>query len=64
MPPITFRNSEVGEKTALKLLEQFGTVENLIANTDQLKGKLKDNVEAFKDQALLSKRLATIKIRR
>lgn len=52
---------KVGEKTALKLLEQFGTVENLIANTDQLKGKLKENVEAFKDQALLSKRLATIK---
>ena len=36
-------------------------MENLIANTDQLKGKLKENVEAFKDQALLSKRLATIK---
>lgn len=52
---------KVGEKTALKLLEQFGTVENLIANTDQLKGKLKENVEAFQAQALLSKKLATIK---
>ena len=35
---------KVGEKTALKLLEQFGTVENLIANTDQLKGKLKHDL--------------------
>ena len=52
---------KVGEKTALKLLEQFGTVENLIENTDQLKGKLKENVIEYKDQALLSKRLATIK---
>lgn len=52
---------KVGEKTALKLLEQFGTVENLIAHTDELKGKLKENVIEFQQQALLSKQLATIK---
>ncbi|MDD6468108.1 MAG: DNA polymerase I [Erysipelotrichaceae bacterium] len=51
---------KVGEKTALKLLEQFGSVEELLANTDQLKGKLKENVETYADQALLSKQLATI----
>lgn len=50
----------VGEKTAVKLLKQFGTLENLLANTDQLKGKQKENVENFADQAILSKKLATI----
>ena len=52
---------KVGEKTALKLLEQFGSVENLLANTHELKGKLKENVETYADQALLSKDLATIR---
>ena len=52
---------KVGEKTALKLLAEYRTVENLIAHADELKGKLKENVIQYQDQALLSKRLATIK---
>jgi len=50
----------VGEKTAAKLVGEFGSVENLLLNTDKLKGKLKENVENFSDQAILSKQLATI----
>ncbi len=50
----------VGEKTAVKLLKQFGSLEGLLANTDQLKGKQKENVENFADQAIMSKKLATI----
>ena len=50
----------VGEKTAMSLIQQFGSVENLLANTDQLKGKLKEKVEQHKEQALFSKKLATI----
>lgn len=50
----------IGEKTAKKLIGQFGSVENLIASTDQLKGKQKENVENFAGQAKLSKELATI----
>jgi DNA polymerase-1 len=50
----------VGEKTAQKLIAEFGTVENLIANADQLKGKLKENVIQFAQQGMLSKQLATI----
>ena len=50
----------IGEKTAAKLIAQFGSVENLLAHTAELKGKLKENLEAHRDQALLSKRLATI----
>lgn len=50
----------VGEKTATTLIQQFGSVENLVANTDQLKGKLKEKVEQNKEQALFSKKLATI----
>jgi DNA polymerase-1 len=49
-----------GEKTATALIQQFGSVENLLANTDQLKGKQKEKLEASKDDALLSKKLATI----
>lgn len=51
----------IGAKTATKLLKQFGTVEELIKNTDQLKGKQKENVENFAQQGILSKELATIK---
>lgn len=51
----------VGEKTALKLLSEFNTVENLLNNTDKLKGKLKEKVEDNKEIAIMSKRLATIK---
>ena len=50
----------VGEKTAKKLIGEFDTIDNLLQNTDKLKGKLKENVEAYGDQALLSKQLATI----
>ncbi len=50
----------VGEKTALKLLHQYDTIENLVANTHELKGKLKEKVENNTDIALLSKKIATI----
>ena len=50
----------VGEKTAQKLISDFGSVENLIARADELKGKLKENVVNFAQQGLLSKQLATI----
>lgn len=50
----------VGEKTAIKFVKQFGSVENLIANTNELKGKIKEKVEAQADMALLSKKLARI----
>ncbi len=50
----------IGEKTAKKLIAEFGSIENLIANVSKLKGKQKENVETHSDQALLSKGLATI----
>ncbi|HEY4799745.1 MAG TPA: DNA polymerase, partial [Bacteroidia bacterium] len=50
----------VGEKTAIKLVNEFGSVEEVIKNADKLKGKLQENVKQFADQALLSKQLATI----
>jgi DNA polymerase-1 len=50
----------VGAKTAVKLISEFGTIENLIKNADKLSGKLKENVEKFSKQAILSKQLATI----
>jgi len=50
----------VGEKTAMKFLKEFGNIENLLANTDQLKGKLKEKVEASAERGILSKKLATI----
>ncbi len=50
----------IGEKTAKTLIEEFGTVENLLANTDQLKGKRREKVEENADKAILSKKLATI----
>ncbi|HRO72796.1 MAG TPA: 5'-3' exonuclease H3TH domain-containing protein, partial [Saprospiraceae bacterium] len=50
----------IGPKTAVTLLKQFGSVENIIANAEQLKGKQKENVITFANQALLSKKLATI----
>lgn len=52
----------VGPKTASKLLKQFGTLENIIANADQLKGKQRENLIEFSEQGKLSKYLATIKI--
>jgi DNA polymerase-1 len=50
----------VGEKTAKKFLKDYGTMENLLANTHELKGKMKENIEANKELGLLSKKLATI----
>jgi len=50
----------IGEKTAKKLIKQYGSVENLIANAEDLKGKQKENVINFAEQGLLSKKLATI----
>ncbi|WP_298155880.1 DNA polymerase I [Flavobacterium sp.] len=50
----------VGEVTAKKLLKEFGSMENLLENTDKLKGKMKENIEANKALGLLSKQLATI----
>lgn len=50
----------VGEKTAKKLLAEYDSMENLLANTDKLKGKLKERVEENKEQARLSRELATI----
>jgi DNA polymerase-1 len=50
----------IGEKTAAKLIQEFGSVENLLASTAQLKGKQKEKVEQNADQALLSKKLAVI----
>lgn len=50
----------VGEKTATQLIKDFDSVENLLANTDKLKGKLKEKVENNSELAVQSKRLATI----
>jgi DNA polymerase-1 len=50
----------VGEKTAKKFLAQYGSMENLLANTHELKGKMKENIEGAKELGLLSKKLATI----
>ncbi len=50
----------IGPKTASKLLKEFGTMENIFANTDQLKGKQKEVFETQQELGLLSKELATI----
>ena len=50
----------VGEKTATKLIAQFGSVENLLERTGELKGKLKESLEKNREVALLSKRLVTL----
>ncbi|MEK4517269.1 DNA polymerase I [Paenibacillus sp. FSL H8-0122] len=50
----------VGEKTALKLLQQFGSVEGVLAGTGELKGKMKEKLEEHADSAVMSKKLATI----
>ena len=50
----------VGDKTAKKLLTQYGSMENLLANTHELKGKMKEKIEANAELGLLSKKLATI----
>ncbi len=50
----------VGEKTAKKFLAAYGSMENLLANTHELKGKMKEKIEGAKELGLLSKKLATI----
>jgi DNA polymerase I len=50
----------VGEKTAVQLIKEYGSIENMLENRDKLKGKLKERVEEHKDKAILSKKLATI----
>jgi len=52
----------IGEKTAKELIQRFGSVENLLANADQLKGKQREKVEIFGEQGLISKKLATIQL--
>jgi DNA polymerase-1 len=50
----------VGEKTAKKLIAEYGSMDELLLRTSELKGKLRENLEGFREQALLSRRLATI----
>ena len=50
----------VGEKTAKKFLAEYGSMENLLRNTENIKGKLKEKIEQNKEKGLLSKKLATI----
>lgn len=50
----------IGPKTAVKLISEFGSVENILANTAKLKGKQRENIETNADKATLSKQLATI----
>ena len=50
----------VGDKTAKKFIAEFGSMEGLLANTDKLKGKMKEKIEENKELGLLSKKLATI----
>ena len=52
----------IGEKTAMKLIGEYDSIENLLKNTDKLKGKQKENVINFAEQAILSKELATIEL--
>lgn len=52
----------IGEKTAKSLIKQFGSMEGILANTDQLKGKQRENLETFAEQGLISKKLATIQL--
>ena len=52
----------VGDKTAKKLIGQFGSVEGVYENLDQLKGKQKENIENSREQVMLSKELATISL--
>ena len=52
----------IGDKTASKLLKEFGTVEDIVANVDKLKGVQQKRVEEFGQQGIMSKELATIKV--
>ncbi|MGQ9847745.1 MAG: DNA polymerase I [Bacteroidales bacterium] len=50
----------IGEKTAKKLIKEFGSIESLLQQTDKLSGKIKENLIRYKEQVLLSKKLVTI----
>lgn len=50
----------IGEKTAKSLIKQYGSMENIIAHSHELKGKQRENVETFAEQGMISKKLATI----
>ena len=50
----------IGEKTAKTLIKQYGSIENMLAHSSELKGRMKENVENFAAQGILSKKLATI----
>ncbi len=50
----------IGEKTAKSLIKQYGSIENIIANSHELKGKQRENVELYAQQGMVSKKLATI----
>jgi len=50
----------VGDKTAKKFIKEYGNIENLLSNTDKIKGKLREKIEANSEAGLLSKKLATI----
>jgi DNA polymerase I len=52
----------IGPKTARKLIEEYGDIENLLRNTEKLQGKQKEAIEQNREQVLLSKKLATIEI--
>lgn len=52
----------IGEKTAQKLIKEFGSIEQIYENIDQLKGKLKEKLVEQKEQAFLSKQLATVEL--
>ena len=52
----------IGEKTAQKLIAQYDTLENVLDRAAEQKGKLRESLEKFREQALLSKRLATIDV--
>ena len=60
LAPVAKANG-VGDKTAVKLLQKYGTLENILANTDQEKGKLREKLETWPDQARMCKELATIR---
>jgi DNA polymerase-1 len=53
---------KIGEVTAKKLIKEYGSVENMIANADNIKGKVGENIKQYAQQGLLSKRLATINL--
>jgi DNA polymerase I len=52
----------VGEKTAIKMISEFGSLDNIYQNLDKFKGKLRENLENFKGQAYLSRDLVTIRL--